>query len=147
MFRKTGTIVLALVLVLAFANAFGQDAKKEEMKETVKKGKPVTMEGTLVCMGCALKAEEGANSACSVYGHIHSLKTADGKFINFLPNQYSADLIKGGNYDKKTVTIDGVYHSSANQLDVSNFSVDGNTMSWCKEHKAMDGCMAAKSGK
>ena len=149
--RKTGIIMLAALLLVAFSMAIGQDAKKEVKKEvakkTVAKAEHVNLEGTLVCLGCELKTNEGAKAACSVYGHTHALKTADGKYVNLLPNQYSVDLFKGEKYHNKAVKVHGVFHASANQLDVENYTVDGSNMSWCEGHKGMDACMAAKSGK
>ena len=91
-------------------------------------------------MGCDLKKAEGANAACSVYGHEHALKKADGSYISLLENDYSKDLIKGEKYHNMDVTLTGVYHKSANVLDVQTFTVDGKKKSWCDHCKAMDGC-------
>ena len=109
-----------------------------------KAGKHVDFEGKLVCLGCDLKSSEDARAACSVYGHKHALKTDDGKYITFLENQYSEDLIKGEKYQNKDIKVHGVYHASANQLDVESFEVDGKTNAWCGNCKAMDGCAAGK---
>lgn len=133
--------VLALFAIGSFVIA-GEEAGKVEMK--VMKGEPADFSGTLVCMGCSLKKSEAANSACKEYGHRHAIMTDDGKYINLLENKFSEDLISGEKYGMKKVTAHGVYHASANQLDVESFSVEGNKKVWCDHCTAMDGCMVKK---
>lgn len=143
-------IILAAML-LAFAslsyagcgncapkNADGTKAVTASMKTS---GEHVTLEGTLVCLACSLKPE-GANADCKTFGHTHSLKTDDGKFISFLENKFSSDLINGEKYHNKKVEIHGVYYTNANTLDVESFTVDGKQKTWCANDMAMDGCGA-----
>ena len=101
-------------------------------------------EGKLVCMGCDLKGEAGARSACKVFGHEHALKTEDGKYIAWLPYQYSKDLIEGAKYHNKNLKVHGIYFANANQLDVESFEIEGKQKSWCGACSSMDGCMAKK---
>lgn len=101
-------------------------------------------EGKLVCLGCDLKGEADARSACKVFGHDHALKTEEGKYISFLPNQYSKDLINGEKYHNKELKVHGIYFANANQLDIESFEVDGTKKSWCGDCNAMDACMAQK---
>jgi len=133
--------ILALFAISSFVMA-GEEAGKMKMKAM--KGEHADFSGTLVCMGCSLKKSEGANSACKVYGHKHAILTDDGKYINLLENKFSADLVSGEKYDMKKVSAHGIYHASANQLDVETFSVDGQKKTWCDHCSAMDGCMAKK---
>ncbi len=114
--------------------------------EKVEKSEHATFDGKLVCLGCDLKKAEGARAACSAFGHRHALKTKDGKYVNFLDNQYSADLLKGEKYNNKDITVHGVYYADANLVDVETFTVDGKSMGWCGHCSTMDGC-AAKAGK
>ena len=116
-------------------------AKMVDLKST---GEHATMEGTLVCLGCSLKKEDGANAACKSYGHTHALKTKDGNYISFLENKFSADLIKGEKYQNKPIQVHGLFYAKANTLDVESFSVDGQKKSWCDHCSAMDACMAQK---
>jgi len=106
------------------------------------KGVHKDFEGTLNCIGCDLKKAEGANSQCKIYGHTHGLKLEDGKYISFLENDKSADLIKGEGIHGMNVKVHGVYFSDANLLDVETYEVDGKTYSWCESHGAMDLCHA-----
>ena len=135
MTRKT--MLLPTVLLLALAVAVSAGEPKAEAK-----GKSVEMEGTLVCLGCDLKMEQGARAACKDFGHRHALKTADGRLISFLENKYSADLIKGGDYTGKTIKVKGTYYADANVIDVESFEVGGKKMTWCDHCKAMDNCAA-----
>ncbi|MDF1544445.1 MAG: hypothetical protein P1R58_05015 [bacterium] len=136
MFKKTVFMVAALMLLVASVMAAPQQKQA--------KGEMTTFEGTMVCMSCDLKKAEGARSDCKAFGHSHALKTKDGKYINLLANQYSADLIKGEKYHDKPVKMSGMYFANANQLDVESFEADGKKKSWCNQCSAMDGCMAGK---
>ncbi len=109
-------------------------------------GEQAEFSGKVVCVSCTLKKSEGARAECSTYGHQHALKTADGKFINFLVNRYSADLISGEKYHNKDVKVHGVYYANANQLDVETIKSDGKTVGWCGHCSKMDGCAYKKDG-
>ncbi len=136
MFKKTVLIVAAIMLFVASAMA--------GPKQNHAKNDKVTFEGTMVCMSCDLKKADGARSDCKAFGHSHALKTKEGKYINLLANQYSADLLNGEKYHNKAVKLSGVYFANANQLDVESFEADGKKKSWCGSCKSMDGCMAGK---
>ena len=142
MLRKLSILFVSALLLTGMSLTAGE---KEE-KEAVKKAEHVSLKGKLVCLGCDLKKAEGARAACSVYGHTHALKTEDGKYINFLENQYSADLIKGEKYHDKPIEMDGIYFVDANVLDVETFTVDGKKVGWCGHCKAMDQCPFMKKG-
>lgn len=128
-------LIFALV-----AMADHHDEMKKVSAET--KAEHQTISGTLVCLGCSLKAD-GAHSECSAFGHTHALKTEDGHFINFLENKFAADLIKGEKYHNKQVKVSGVFFAKANLLDVESFTVDDQKKGWCDHCNAMDGCSMA----
>lgn len=132
--RNNLVILCLMLLIAAVAIQAGETTKGKAAHET--------FDGTLVCLGCDLKKAEGARAACSAFGHKHALKTADGKYINLLENQYSKDLLAGEKYHNKKVSIHGIYFANANQLDVETFTVDGKKKGWCDGCKSMDGCMA-----
>ena len=137
MLKKTAYLFIAVMFVAAVQTA---SACGEAKAETIGKA---TFEGTLVCQGCDLKKSEGARAECSAFGHKHALKTKDGRLVNFLENQYSADLIKGGDYHMKNLAVSGTYYPGANMLDLESFTMGDKKQSWCEGHKEMDGCMAA----
>ena len=139
MIQKTAILMTVILLLITSLAVAGE--KKAEMK-----AENATFEGKLVCLGCDLKKAEGARAECSVYGHNHSLKTSDGKYVNLLENKYSADLLNGEKYAGKDIKVQGVYYANANQLDVKSFTVGDKKKSWCGHCKTMDGCMASKGG-
>ena len=110
--------VLALATLFAFLAmstvALAGDYAKKEKSETATHGE---YSGTLVCLGCSLKKSEGANAGCSDFGHTHALKTEDGKYLTFLPNKFSSNLLAGEKFHDKAVAVHGVYYANANQLE------------------------------
>jgi len=84
-----GTLLIGAAAIAVFA---GSDQGAGEKAASVKE---VTLTGTLICVGCDLKSRYQAKAQCSVYGHDHGLKTADGKIYTFLRNDRSKDLIGG----------------------------------------------------
>ena len=134
---KSKVILFAvLVSMLAMPVLAGNDDSQKIVEA-------VDYKGTLVCQGCSLKAD-GARAACSEYGHKHALKTEDEKYVNFLENQYSADLLQGEKYHNKKMTVHGRYFAKANVLDVEWFEVEGKKKSWCGHCKSMDSCANMK---
>ena len=138
--KTVASLIMAALLVLAIT-AYAVDDPVEQ------KVKHASFEGKLVCLGCDLKKAEGARAACSIYGHKHVLKTKDGKYVSFLENDFSKDLINGEKYRNKGIEIHGVYHDKANVIDVETFTVDGKKMGWCNHCKAMDNCPFSGKGK
>ena len=136
MLKKVSLIFVMMLMITSLTLTAGE-------QKAMNMGQKATFEGTLVCLGCTLKSEEGARAACKEFGHTHALKTEDGKFINFLENKYSQDLLKGEKYGNKKITVRGIYHASANLMDVESFTVDGKMKTWCDHCKAMDGCATA----
>lgn len=143
MFKK----VLILATIFAFmatsAVLFAGDDTEAEKTTKVETATPGEYSGTLVCLGCSLKSE-GAKAQCSDFGHTHALKTDDGKYLTFLPNKFSSDLLAGEKFHNKAVAVHGVYYANANQLDVETYSVDGKSYGWCDHCTDMDGCAMAK---
>jgi hypothetical protein len=133
MFSKIFGLIFAVGMIIVLPLMAGTS-------DVAGKAKSVTIEGKLVCLGCELKKADGARADCKVYGHKHALKTADGNYVNFLENQYSADLIKGEKYHNKKLVVKGRHFAEANLIDIESFEVDGQNKTWCGHCKAMDGC-------
>jgi hypothetical protein len=134
---KKITLFSAIALLLM---ALPIMAQGEKTAAPATKGEHANFEGTLVCMGCALKKGEGARAECAEFGHKHAIQTEDGKLISLLENKYSADLLKGGDYHNKPIKAHGIFHASANTLDVEMFTIDDQKKGWCDHCKSMDGC-------
>jgi hypothetical protein len=144
MLKKSVALLTLALFVGAFGAAFAGDdhahGKGEAHDDKATQAEHANMEGTLVCMGCSLKKGGGARAQCSEYGHTHALKTADGDYVSFLPNQYAADLMAGEKFHNKAAKVHGVYFANANQLDVETYEIDGQKYGWCDHCSAMDGC-------
>ncbi len=104
------------------------------------KGEHKAFKGTLSCLGCDLKKSEGALSQCKIYGHKHAIRLEDGKYISFLENDKSADLIKGDKWHGQDVEVHGTYYKDANVIDVDSFKFGDKSYGWCEAHGAMDMC-------
>lgn len=141
---KKVTLILSLFAILAISAPVFACGTEDVQQIKASKVENATFEGTLVCMRCDLKKTEGARSTCKTTGCKNAIKTADGEYINFLENEYSADLIKGDSYSNKSIKVQGVYFAKANMLDVKSFTVDGKSKSWCSHCSKMDGCMVSK---
>lgn len=145
MSKKISLLTFAFIMLFSLSLTADHHNSKSNMKKSkAVKAESVTVEGTLVCMGCDLKKTEGAEAACKVYGHRHALKTKDGKYINFLENKYSEDLFKGEKYHNKKMTVHGIHYANANLFEVESFKVGDKKMTWCGHCSAMDACMAQK---
>ncbi len=137
--KKPFAFVVLAVALMALGVVAGE-APKVETKHS-------TFEGQLVCLGCDLSKSEDARAACKTYGCNHALKTSDGQYINFLQNDFSKDL-SSDKHHNKAVAVSGIYHASANVLDVESFTVDGGQkQGWCDHCKAMDNCPFKGHGK
>lgn len=142
MYKNIVLYTLAFFVLGALALMAGDEVVPASVKTSPDVGTEVTMTGTLVCLGCSLKSA-GAQSACSIYGCSHALKSDDGKYVSFLQNDFSQQLIKGTDIHNKQVSITGVYFAKANVLDVHSYKVeDGPKTVWCEGHKSMDACAA-----
>lgn len=111
------------------------------------KAEDVILEGTLVCLGCDLKEMDGARANCDIFGHRHALKTADNRYVSFLENKYSKDLIKGCRYHNQAIQVSGKYYAGASLMDVESFTFEGKKMGWCDHCQAMDHCPFVKDKK
>jgi hypothetical protein len=139
--KTRNMLAMLMIVALVAAAAMAQDKPVQPKPGAEPQGKEVTMTGQLMCSACALSAE-GARMDCKEHGCLMTLKTADGKFISFLPNKYSDPLLKGTMVGK-TMTITGKYFAGANLLDVESFQVEGGKpMTWCEHCQAMDACAA-----
>jgi len=72
------SVVLAF---LALGTAAQEQAKKRELKDRVE------VPGTIVCIGCTLEKEAGAEAQCTLHSkHAQGLKAADGTLWTFVDN-------------------------------------------------------------
>jgi hypothetical protein len=140
MLKKSVALLTLALFVGAHGAALAGEGQAQKKDEAKAEAEHVNMEGTVVCLGCSLAKEEGARADCAEYGHTHALLTADGDYVNFLPNKYAADLMAGEKFHNKIALVHGVMYASADQLDVETYEVDGQKYGWCDHCSAMDGC-------
>ncbi len=146
MLKRIALLVIAVGMALAVFVIAGEKkdaaAEKEASadKDALMHAEHTSFDGTLVCLGCSLKKAEGARSACKEFGHTHALMTSDGKYVSFLENKFSSDLVKGDKYHEKEISAHGIFYASANVLDVETFEIDGKKMGWCDHCASMDNC-------
>lgn len=93
------------------------------LAQSAAKPKTVTLKGTLACLGCDLKKAHAAGAQCSVYGHKHALKTANGKYYTFLENQKSEPLIKGEQWHGKPIQVTGRVFPGSQVIEVADYKV------------------------
>ncbi len=124
------SMVFAIVMLTAFSIVAAAGPKAEKK----------TFTGTWVCLACDLKNVESVRAQCEDFGHRHCLKLNDGKYVQFLENDHSIDLIKGGGRHDTEITVTGLYDSNARTIDVENYTIDGRTSTWCAAHSKMDMC-------
>lgn len=132
MMRK---ITVLLALVMAAHSAAAQPAGQKKVR---------TFTGTLTCLACDLKKLEGTNSECDAYGHKHCLRLDNDRYINFLENDHSEVLVKGGGRHDTRITVTGIYDSNSRTIDVQSYVIDGIKTTWCEKHQQMDICSDKK---
>jgi hypothetical protein len=120
-----GTVMFLAMTAISFAGERGQ--KKE-------------FTGTWTCLACDLKKLDGVRAQCEDFGHKHCLRLNDGRYIQFLENDHSTDLIKGGGRHEVQLTVRGIYDSKSHTIDVESYVIDGITTTWCTDHSRMDHC-------
>ncbi len=95
----------------------------DDLRTSVADEETTTIQGTVVCLGCTLKKTEGANAACSVYGHKHGLATNSGELYSFLENSKSEEVINTDKYAMKEVEVTGRVFENAHIIDLEAISV------------------------
>ncbi len=121
-------IVLTSLLILGFNLLVGElyagcgmCAMGEKDVDIVTQASPVTLKAKVICLGCALKKEQGAKAQCSVYGHQHALKTEDNKIWTILENDVSTTLINSHEYAGKEVEITGKKFGGSQIIELESF--------------------------
>jgi hypothetical protein len=82
-----------------------------------------TIKGKVVCFGCTLKKEKGAEAQCSLYGHINAIRTKDGKIWTILENDKSTELIHNHDYVGSDIEIRGKKIAEAQVIEVDSFKI------------------------
>jgi hypothetical protein len=126
MYTKRLLAVVAAALMLTTAASAGNTQRHQR-----------TLSGTYVCLTCEMEKIEGARCQCDVYGHHYCLRLDDGRYVSFLPNDHSMDLIKGGGRKDFRMKVTGLYNPQSRSIDVQSYEIDGIKTVW----NAKDGQM------
>jgi hypothetical protein len=132
------TLTSLFVLFALSLSVFAQQAQQTSTQPK-QQGEQRTFTGTWTCLACDLKGLEGSAAAeCEQLGHKHSLRLSNGKYIYFIENERSADLLKGGRVHNVKITVKGTYYPNAHAIDVESYIIDGKKTAWCTQHQRMD---------
>jgi len=115
-----------LVALIALVGA-AQDVKKRDLKDRVE------IAGTIVCIGCTLEKEAGADAQCTLHArHAQGLKAADGTLWTFVDNAKGHHLITNDKLRGKEVKVLGWKFPKSSYIELSKYQVkDGETWaSW-----------------
>ncbi len=106
--------LIAVVAVLGLA----QDIKKRDLKDRVE------ISGTIICVGCTLEKEAGAEAQCTLHAkHAQGLKAADGTLHTFVDNAKGHYLITNDKLRGKDVKVLGWKFPKSNYIEVSKYQV------------------------
>lgn len=140
---KTLAVVAALLGLGTFAVA---QEKKRELKDRVE------LEGTIVCVGCELTKESGADSQCTLHAkHAQGLLLKDGTLWTILDNGRGHVVRTNDKLRGKEVKVHGWKYPKAQTIELWRYSIkDGDKWTqfdYCKtcgfekgDHKDKDLC-------
>ena len=111
------TLALAVAIIGALSPA--QDAgKKRELKDRVE------VEGTIVCIGCTLQEQSGADAQCTLHSkHAQGLLGKDGLLYTFLDNAKGHLVMTSDKLRGKEVKLFGWKYPKSQVLEVSKYKV------------------------
>ena len=129
------------------AVAFGEDkAKKRDLKDRVE------VAGTIVCVGCTLEKDAGADAQCTLHArHAQGLLAADGTLWTFVDNARGHIVRTNDKLRGKEVKLLGWKYPKAQYIEVSKYQLKSGDAwvgyDYCKtcgfekgDHKDADIC-------
>lgn len=112
---KTLAVVVA---AFALAGSAPQDAKKRDLKARV------DVEGTIVCVGCTLEKEQGAEAQCTLHAkHAQGLLGKDGNLYTFLDNAKGHIVMTNDKLRGKEVKILGWKYPKSQVVEIFKYQV------------------------
>ena len=105
-------------LIAVFLLAAAQDAKPRDLKDRTE------IAGTIVCVGCTLQKEAGADAQCTLHArHAQGLRAADGTLYTFLDNAKGHLVIGNEKLRGKEVKVLGWAYPRSLIIEVSKYQV------------------------
>jgi len=110
--------LLTALGILAMVAPFQDKAKKRDPKDRVE------VAGKIVCIGCTLEKEAGADAQCTLHAkHAQGLLAADGSLWTLVDNAKGHLVITNGKLKDKEVKILGWKFPKGQYLEVSKYQV------------------------
>lgn len=141
------SVLAGMIAVAAFA-----DAPKGAKEEIVK-------EGQLVCVGCHLQKEHGADAQCTLYAkHAQGLLASDGTLWTLIDNTRGHAFVTDKKLAGKPIRIHGWAFPKTQVLEIHRYDLQEGgkwaAYDYCKtcgwepgDHKGKDLCEDCESGK
>ena len=138
--------LLAVMGVIALLLGVQDKAKKREFKDRVE------IQGTIVCVGCVLEKDSGAEAQCTLHSkHAQGLLASDGLLFTFLDNAKGHVVMTNAKLRDKEVKVLGWKYPKSQILELSKYQVkEGDkwvAYDYCKtcgfekgDHKDLDLC-------
>lgn len=116
---KRGVTAAAIGILFCASLLFAQEkAKTKELKDRVE------IPGTIVCIGCTIEKEYGADAQCTLHAkHAQGLAMADGPIWTFVDNARGHFLITNDQLRGKEVKIMGWKYPKSQYIEVSRYQV------------------------
>lgn len=106
-----------LIAVIALLGLV-QDARKRDLKDRVE------IAGTIVCVGCTLEKQSGADAQCTLHAkHAQGLLAADGTLYTFVDNAKGHIVMTNEKLRGKDVKILGWTFPKSNYIELSKYQV------------------------
>ena len=151
--KAVNLIVVLLASIWAFQDdSSGKPVKKREMKDRQ------WMEGTIVCIGCTLAKEYGADVECTLHSkHAQGFRDKDGKIWTLIDNTRGHQIMTNSKLRGAHVRVFGWAYKKHQYFEFWKYSVkDGENWEdhdYCKicgfepgDHKDTDLCPDCSDG-
>ena len=110
--------LLTALGILAMVAPFQDKAKKRDLKDRVE------IAGKVVCIGCTLEKEAGADAQCTLHSkHAQGLLDSEGKLWTFVDNAKGHLVATNAKLKDKEVKILGWKFPKGQYLEVSKYQV------------------------
>ena len=107
-----------LIAVVALLGLAQDAAKKRDLKDRVETA------GTIVCLGCTLEKQAGADAQCTLHAkHAQGLLAGDRTLYTFVDNAKGHFLITNDKLRGKEVKILGWKYPKSNYIEISKYQV------------------------
>ncbi len=142
--------LMAILSLTTLAYGVQDSSKKRELKDRVE------IAGKVVCVGCTLEKEAGADSQCTLHAkHAQGLQGSDGLLYTFLDNAKGHIVMTNDKLRGKEVKVLGWKYSKSQVIEIFKYQVkEGDkwvAYDYCKtcgfekgDHKDADVCEDCK---